>query len=77
MFGHPETKATCLWLKNLPTLTPTNNVKEHMLTLPKKERMRLHYLPKTADRWKIRSKTFQGVGEAMATQWSQYIENHA
>jgi hypothetical protein len=70
MFGHPEQKATCLWLKNLPLLTETNNVKEEMLKLPVKERQRLHFLPPSEDRWKIRSQTFKGVAKAMAKQWS-------
>lgn len=69
MFGHPERKATCLWLRGLPKLTETNNVREEMLKLPKKEQHRLHYLPKTADRWQTRSRTFQGIADAMATQW--------
>jgi hypothetical protein len=43
MFGHMEQKATCLWLKNLPLLEPTNNVKEQMLALPDNERQRLHF----------------------------------
>ena len=71
MFGHLETKATCLWLKGLPKLTETNNVKEAMMKLPKKEYMRLHYLPPSKDRWKIRSKTFQGIADAMAKQWTE------
>lgn len=61
MFGHGETKATCLWLTGLPPLTPTNIVNGR--------EQRLHYLPKTADRWKIRSKTYQGIADAMAEQW--------
>jgi len=69
MFGHMEQKATCLWLKGLPALTPTNNVKQKMLQLPARERQRLHYLPPSADRWKIRSTTHQGIAEAMAEQW--------
>jgi hypothetical protein len=69
MFGHPERKATCLWLKGLPKLVPTNDVKAYMLTLPKKEQNRLHYLPPSPERWKLRSKTFQGVADAFATQW--------
>jgi hypothetical protein len=71
MFGHPERKATCLWLKGLSKLVPTNDVKVHMLTLPKKEQNRLHYLPPSPDRWKIRSKTFEGIAKAFATQWGQ------
>lgn len=69
MFGHMEQKATCLWLKNLPLLTPTNDVKEEMLKLPDNERQRLHYLPPSKDRWKLRSKTFDGLAAAMAEQW--------
>jgi hypothetical protein len=69
MFGHMEQKATCLWLKNLPPLTPTNNVKEAMLTLPDNQRQRLHYLPPSADRWKLRSTTYKGIAQAMAEQW--------
>jgi len=70
MFGHPEQKATCLWLKGLPVLTQTHNVKKEMLKLPKNKRQRLHYLPPSADRWKIRSETYQGIADAMAAQWS-------
>lgn len=69
MFGHTEQKATCLWLKNLPALVPTDNVKDQMMKLPKNQRERLHYLPPSADRWKIRSTTFKGIAQAMADQW--------
>jgi hypothetical protein len=69
MFGHMEQKATCLWLKNLPLLVPTNDVKEEMMKLPKNQRERLHYLPPSEDRWKLRSKTFDGIAKAMANQW--------
>ena len=69
MFGHTEQKATCLWLEGLPLLTETNNVKKEMLLLPDNERQRLHYLPPSADRWKIRSTTFQGLANAIAEQW--------
>lgn len=69
MFGHPEKKATCLWLKNLPKLEETNNVKAYMETLPKNQQQRLHYLPPSKDRWKLRSTTFQGIADAMADQW--------
>ena len=61
MFGHGETKATCLWLKNLPKLTPTNIVDGR--------EQRIHKMPPSPDRWKERSKTFQGIAEAMAQQW--------
>lgn len=69
MFGHMEKKSTCLWLKNLPKLEPTDDVHEAMMELPKNKRERLHYLPPSKDRWKIRSKTFQGIADAMADQW--------
>lgn len=70
MFGHTEQKATCLWLKGLPKLEPTNNVKEEMMKLDPKVRQRLHYLPPSKDRWKLRSETYQGIADAMAAQWS-------
>lgn len=69
MFGHLERKATCLWLKGLPLLKPTDDVKEEMLKLPKNVQQRLHYLPPSKDRWKIRSTTYQGIADAMAKQW--------
>ena len=71
MFGHMEQKATCLWLRNLPPLVPTKNVKADMMALPDNERQRLHYLPPSADRWKLRSATFKGIAEAMADQWGE------
>ena len=61
-FGHGETKATCLWLKGLPKLTPTQIVEGR--------EARVHKLPPTPDRWKLRSKTYQGIANAMAQQWS-------
>jgi hypothetical protein len=69
MFGHMEQKATCLWLKGLPKLTPTNNVKNEMMMLPRNQRERLHFLPPSQDRWKLRSETYQGIANAMAQQW--------
>jgi hypothetical protein len=69
MFGHPERKGTALWLKNLPRLTPTNDVQDEMLALPLAEQHRLHYLPPSEDRWKLRSATFRGLAQAMAEQW--------
>lgn len=69
MFGHMEQKATCLWLKGLPPLRETNNVKAEMMALPDNERQRLHYLPPSPDRWKLRSTTYQGIADAMAAQW--------
>lgn len=73
MFGHPEKKATCLWLKGLPPLTPTNDVSEYMKTLPKNQQERLHYLPPSPERAKLRSKTFPGIADAMASQWSDIL----
>ena len=68
-FGHLEQKKTCLWLKNLPNLVDTNNVYDEMMTLPRKDREKMHYLPPSPDRWKLRSKTYQGIADAMANQW--------
>jgi hypothetical protein len=69
MFGHPEKKATCLWLKGLPKLTPTNDVSEEMRDLPKYVTDRIHLMPPGPDRWKERSRTYQGIADAMAAQW--------
>jgi hypothetical protein len=71
MFGHTEQKATCLWLKNTPPLAPTNIVKDEMMLLPRNQRERLHYLPPSADRWKLRSETYLGIAQAMASQWGK------
>ena len=71
MFGHMEQKATCLWLKNTPLLAPTNIVKDEMMLLPRNQRERLHYLPPSADRWKLRSETYLGIAQAMASQWGK------
>lgn len=71
MFGHTEQKATGLWLENLPLLQPTDNVREEMMALPKKERNRIHYMSPGKDRWKLRSTTYRGIAEAMASQWSR------
>lgn len=60
-FGHGETKATCLWLKNLPKLVPTNVVEGR--------EPRVHYASPRPDRWKERSRTLQGIADAMAEQW--------
>jgi site-specific DNA-cytosine methylase len=60
-FGHGETKATCLWLKNLPKLLPTNIVEGR--------EARIHKMPPGPDRWKERSRTFEGIAQAMAEQW--------
>ena len=73
MFGHMEQKATCLWLKGLPTLAATNNVKKEMMMLPKNVRERLHYLPPSPERWKLRSTTYSGIAQAMADQWGDKL----
>ena len=65
MFGHGETKGTCLWLRGLPKLTPTQIVEGRTA--------RVHRMPPGPDRWKERSRTFSGVAEAMADQWTDAI----
>jgi site-specific DNA-cytosine methylase len=65
-FGHGETKATCLWLKGLPKLVPTDIVEGR--------EARIHKMPPSADRWKLRSATYQGIANAMADQWGR-LEN--
>jgi hypothetical protein len=69
MFGHPEQKATCLWLKNIPALKETNNIYNEMKALPDNKRQRLHYLPPSKDRQRIRSTTFKGIADALAEQY--------
>lgn len=61
-FGHGETKATCLWLKNLPPLQPTAIVEGR--------ENKVHRMPPSPDRWKERSRTYQGIALAMADQWT-------
>lgn len=65
-FGHGETKATCLWLMGLPPLTPTNVVDGR--------EARIHKMSPGPDRWKERSRTYQGIADAMASQWGR-LEN--
>jgi hypothetical protein len=62
MFGHGETKATCLWLKNLPALQPT-------IVVEGREN-KIHRLPPSEHRWKLRSLTYQGIADAMGNQWA-------
>ena len=62
-FGHGETKATCLWLKSLPKLCPTNIVEGRQ--------QRIHRMSQSKDRWKKRSITYQGIADAMAEQWGK------
>ena len=66
MFGHGETKATCLWLKGFPLLKPTNIVEGR--------EQRLHYLPPSKNRAELRSKTFQGIADALGYQYSEYLK---
>jgi site-specific DNA-cytosine methylase len=65
-FGHGETKATCLWLKGLPALVPTKVVAGR--------EARIHKMPPGPDRWKERSRTYQGIANAMADQWGGYSD---
>ncbi len=69
MFGHGETKATCLWLKNLPKLVPTNIVEGR--------EPRVHHASPGPDRWKERSRTLTGIGAAMAEQWGSLALSEA
>ena len=69
--GHPESKRTALWLRGLPLLKPSQDVKADYLKAPANIGQRLHYLPPSPDRWKIRSTTFSGIAKAMADQWGQ------
>lgn len=64
-YGHGETKATCLWLKNLPKLRPTKCVEGR--------EARIHMMPPSPDRWKERSRTFTGIAEAMGDQWGNRV----
>lgn len=64
-FGHGETKRTCFWLKNLPPLKPTNVVDGR--------EARIHKMPPSADRWKERSRTYEGIAAAMAQQWGDAL----
>lgn len=68
-FGHGETKATCLWLKGLPKLAPTNVVQGR--------EPRVHFMSPGPDRWKERSRTYTGIAEAMAAQWGAVVNEMA
>jgi hypothetical protein len=65
MFGHGETKATCLWTRNLPQLEPTNIVEGREPLV--------HHMPPSPDRWKKRAETKQGIADAMADQWGSLL----
>jgi hypothetical protein len=79
-FGHDASKKTCLWLKDLPLLTPTQMVEPRIVITPSGKPAKRwgnqcdNYgqdkLPPSADRWKLRSATYQGIADAMAAQWS-------
>jgi site-specific DNA-cytosine methylase len=71
--GHEATKTTCLWLKGLPLLTPTHVVGkgERHVTKSGRSLPSWYNLPPSKDRWKVRSKTFQGIADAMANQWGE------
>lgn len=78
-FGDWETKRTCLWLRNLPTLTPTYSTLDEArrglgLAVDAKPDNRVHAATPGPDRWKIRSKFFEGIARAMATQWGGYAD---
>lgn len=66
-YGHGETKKTCLWLKNLPNLIPTNIVDGR--------ENRIHKEPPSSDRWKNRSRTYVGIAKALATQYTSFINS--
>lgn len=68
-FGHQEQKKTGLALRNLPRLSPTNNVYEKMMLLPRKERERIHFMSPSSDRGKERARFYPGIAAAMADQW--------
>lgn len=71
MFGEPFTKQTCLWLKNLPLLEPTNIVDKGEFSITKSGRKlpKWYNLPPSPDRGQLRGRTFKGIAEAMASQW--------
>lgn len=70
-FGHPENKTTWLWLKGLPPLRPTRDVRRKMKHLPKHIVNRVHYMTPGEDRGHERSRTFEGIAKAMARQWGK------
>lgn len=76
-FGHDASKATCLWLKGLPTLKPTRYVEPRIVNGLKRWANQTdsgqNRLPPSKDRWKIRSETYAGIAEAMAQQWSKVV----
>lgn len=77
-YGHDASKKTCLWLKNLPPLTPTLQIPPRIVEGKSRWANQTdsgqNVLAPSPDRWKIRSKTYQGIADAMALQWSQYLK---
>lgn len=67
--GHPEKKTTGLWLIGLPLLKPSRDVQSEMLALPRKHQERVHFARPGPERWKARSRSYEGVAAAMAAQW--------
>lgn len=72
-FGHLEQKKTCLWIKGLPNLVETKNVYDEMMSLPKNIRERVHHMSPSSRRGLERSRTYQGIADAMANQWGSII----
>lgn len=70
-FGHPESKATCLWLSGVPLLKPTKILSNGGGRWSNQTASGQNKLPPSADRWKIRSRTYQGIADAMAKQWGE------
>ena len=78
-FGHDASKKTCLWLKNLQPLTPTQYVEPRMANGRPRWANQIdsgqNKLPPSKDRWRLRSKTYQGIADAMASQWGAFLTN--
>lgn len=73
-FGHLEKKRTCWWLKNLPPLEPVTDLLQETNALPMKEQQRVFYMSPGPEREKERSRTLEGVANAIADQWGRYVE---
>lgn len=73
-FGHPESKATCLWLQDLPPLVPTQVLTKPTTGWLNQTPSGQNKLGPSKDRWKLRSLTYPGIAEAMATQWTQHLQ---
>lgn len=76
-FGHDASKSTCLWLNNLPVLLPTKHVKPRIVNgkprFSNQTDSGQNALPPSKERWKIRSKTYEGIAKAMAKQWGDAV----